>query len=74
MLGLTAVLFFYDSILTSDREAACFWTSKRSGASLLFFANRLISMTLYVMAMVGFATLPSDQVRAICLVPGLSVG
>ncbi|TFK85769.1 hypothetical protein K466DRAFT_600890 [Polyporus arcularius HHB13444] len=61
MLGLTAVLFFYDSILTSDREAACFWTAKRSGASFLFFANRLISMTLYVMAMVGFATLPSDQ-------------
>ncbi|TFK84717.1 hypothetical protein K466DRAFT_588699 [Polyporus arcularius HHB13444] len=57
-----AVLFIYDTCLTFDREVAYFWTAKRiGGPSLLFFANKWISMTIYIMALVEFATFPSDK-------------
>ncbi|RPD56902.1 hypothetical protein L226DRAFT_615314 [Lentinus tigrinus ALCF2SS1-7] len=60
--GLAAsVLFIYDSLVILDREVACFWTSRRIGPSLLFFANKWISMTVYVMTLLEFATFPSDQ-------------
>ncbi|KAI0711945.1 hypothetical protein C8T65DRAFT_739401 [Cerioporus squamosus] len=54
------ILFIYDAFVTFEREVACFW-AKRGGASLLFFANRWISMTLYIMVLVGFVTFPSDK-------------
>ncbi|TFK91434.1 hypothetical protein K466DRAFT_582813 [Polyporus arcularius HHB13444] len=58
-----AVVFIYDVLITLDREVACFWTSEQSGASLLFFSNKWISVTLYVMmTLVGSASFPSDQV------------
>ncbi|RDX40552.1 hypothetical protein OH76DRAFT_1490188 [Lentinus brumalis] len=57
-----AVVFIYDVLITLDREVACFWTSEQSGASLLFFSNKWISVTLYVMmTLVGSASFPSDQ-------------
>ncbi|TFK80323.1 hypothetical protein K466DRAFT_637748, partial [Polyporus arcularius HHB13444] len=43
------VLFIYDSLVILDREVACFWTVRRTGASPLFFANKWISMTVFVM-------------------------
>ncbi|KAI0681852.1 hypothetical protein C8T65DRAFT_598003 [Cerioporus squamosus] len=60
--SLDIVLFIYDSFITSDREVACFWTTKHpGGASLLFFANKWISMALYVMVFFSFASFPSDK-------------
>ncbi|RPD73249.1 hypothetical protein L226DRAFT_524087 [Lentinus tigrinus ALCF2SS1-7] len=57
-----AVLFIYDACVTFDREVAYFWNAKRKVASLLFFANRWISMTLYIMWFVdSFATFSSDK-------------
>ncbi|TFK82270.1 hypothetical protein K466DRAFT_590631 [Polyporus arcularius HHB13444] len=57
-----AFLFIYEALVTSDREVACFWTAnKRSGATFLFYANRGISMTLYIMDMANFAPYPSDK-------------
>lgn len=47
----------HDAIVTLDREVTCFGTAKRTGASLLFLANKLISVTLYVIACVGFTPL-----------------
>ncbi|KAI0714212.1 hypothetical protein C8T65DRAFT_726765, partial [Cerioporus squamosus] len=56
------VLFIYDSFVTFDREVACFWTAKRTGASLLFFVNKWITMILYVIGVVGIgATFLSDK-------------
>ncbi|KAI0694556.1 hypothetical protein C8T65DRAFT_584944, partial [Cerioporus squamosus] len=56
-------LFIYDAIITFDREVACFWTAKRIGASrLLFFANKWISMAVYVMLLSQFAYFSSDEV------------
>ncbi|TFK78614.1 hypothetical protein K466DRAFT_446181, partial [Polyporus arcularius HHB13444] len=60
------VLFLYDTFLTFDQEVAYFWTTKRiSGATLLFFANKWISMTVFVMSLVGFAFFHSDKVRSL---------
>ncbi|TFK91432.1 hypothetical protein K466DRAFT_452966, partial [Polyporus arcularius HHB13444] len=53
-----AVLFIYDTFVTLDREVACFWTDQRTGASLLFFANKWISMTLYILVLVEFSSFP----------------
>ncbi len=65
-LSLAVVLFIYDTLITFNGEVAYFWTAKRTGgASLLFFANRWISMTLYVSEMVGFVALPSDKVSTL---------
>ncbi|RDX49099.1 hypothetical protein OH76DRAFT_1418609 [Lentinus brumalis] len=61
-----AVLFLYDTVLTFDGEVAYFWTAKRiSGASLLFFANKWISMMVYVTGLVEFASFPSDKVHSL---------
>ncbi|RDX40349.1 hypothetical protein OH76DRAFT_1490356 [Lentinus brumalis] len=61
--GLAAsVLFMFDTFITFDREVACFWAQKRiGGGSLLFFANKWISMTVYGMSVVAFATFSSDK-------------
>ncbi|TFK92465.1 hypothetical protein K466DRAFT_228471 [Polyporus arcularius HHB13444] len=62
-----AVLFVYDTIITFDQEVAYFWTAKRiGGASLLFFANKWISLTVYVMLLVSFASFPSDKLCLVC--------
>ncbi|KAI0697854.1 hypothetical protein C8T65DRAFT_582330, partial [Cerioporus squamosus] len=44
-------LFFYDALVTFDREMACFWTAKWTGGPLLFLANKWISMLYYVVAL-----------------------
>ncbi|TFK78606.1 hypothetical protein K466DRAFT_606832 [Polyporus arcularius HHB13444] len=61
-----AVLFIYDTFLTFDREVTYFWTEKRvSGASLLFFTNKWISMTCVVMTLVEVASLTSNKVSSL---------
>ena len=40
----------------------CFWTTKWSGAPLLFFANKWISIIICVMQLVQLAPFPSDEV------------
>ncbi|RDX49065.1 hypothetical protein OH76DRAFT_1418595 [Lentinus brumalis] len=63
-LHLVVVFFIYDTLITLDREAACFWHAKRiSGASFWFFANKWIAMPYYVMLLVDFASIVSDKVR-----------
>ncbi|TFK85367.1 hypothetical protein K466DRAFT_664555 [Polyporus arcularius HHB13444] len=57
-----SVLFIYEAFVTFDQEVACFWTAKRNGAALLFFANKWFSMLYYVMsAATTFAPFPSDK-------------
>ena len=56
-------LFIYDSFIIFDREVASFWAAKRwTGASLLFLANKWISLMVYITAMILFAPFPSDEV------------
>ncbi len=55
----------YDAFITFDREVAYFWTAKRiSGAALLFFGNKWISMVYYIMVSVEYAPFPSDKVSS----------
>ncbi|TFK78947.1 hypothetical protein K466DRAFT_668283 [Polyporus arcularius HHB13444] len=56
-----AVLFIYDTLLTVDREVACFWPAKRTGTPLLFFVNKWISTTFYVMMLLSGAPFPSHK-------------
>ncbi|KAI0719766.1 hypothetical protein C8T65DRAFT_736332 [Cerioporus squamosus] len=56
------VVFIFDALITFDRDVACFWNTEWTGASLLFFANKWISITLYVMTLVDFASFRSDKV------------
>ncbi|KAI0695876.1 hypothetical protein C8T65DRAFT_664618 [Cerioporus squamosus] len=61
-----AGLFIYDTgFLTFDREVARFWNTKRTGASLLFFANKWITITYYVLLLGTFAIFPSDKSCAV---------
>ncbi len=63
--SLAIVLFIYETCLTLDREVAYLWSAKRTGASLLFFANKWLSMTVYIMMLAEFASFPSDKVRSL---------
>ncbi len=57
------VLFIYDTFVVFYREVAYFWTAKRiGGASLLFLANKWISMAVYVIQLVQFSSILSDKV------------
>ncbi|TFK83871.1 hypothetical protein K466DRAFT_602486 [Polyporus arcularius HHB13444] len=57
----TSVLFIYDAIVTFNREVACFFSTGPTGASFLFFANKGVSLTFYVMQLIGFMAYPSNQ-------------
>ncbi|RPD59057.1 hypothetical protein L226DRAFT_614175 [Lentinus tigrinus ALCF2SS1-7] len=57
----TSALFIYNTFVTFDREVKYFWTAKWTGASLLYFANKWISMAVYVLGMAALASLPSDK-------------
>ena len=43
----------------------CFQSTKRTWAMFLFLANKAISLTLYVMEVMQFASFPSDKVRSL---------
>ncbi|TFK92152.1 hypothetical protein K466DRAFT_595477 [Polyporus arcularius HHB13444] len=75
-LAAASILFIYDTVITFDREVAYFWTAKRTGASILFFANKWISMMVYVMAWLNIVPLlgPSDKAMTVLqFVPGAVV-
>ncbi|KAI0682958.1 hypothetical protein C8T65DRAFT_595699 [Cerioporus squamosus] len=64
---LATVLVIYESFVTLDREVTCFWTAKWTGAPLLFFANKWISMAFYFTTLVSFASFSSDKVSNLTL-------
>ncbi|TFK78745.1 hypothetical protein K466DRAFT_473388, partial [Polyporus arcularius HHB13444] len=56
------VLYLYDVFIMFDREVAYFWTSKPSGASLLYFANEWINIVYFITLFIEQATFSSDRV------------
>ena len=67
-LSFAVGLFIYDALITLDRELVCFWTeTKWSGAALIFFANKWISMAIFVMALVQLLPMIPNQVRVLYL-------
>ncbi len=55
------MLFMYDAIVTFDREVASFWTAKRTGTAVLYFANKWISMAVYVAVLISHGSMLSDK-------------
>ena len=66
--ALTVALVVYDSLITFDQEVNCFWSAKWTGAPLLFFANRWLTMTVYVTSLAQLASFSSDKVSRRLLV------
>ncbi len=64
-LSITLVILFHDAFITFDREVACVWKARLTGASLLFFANRWITVMLYAMSLISLASFPSDKVSSL---------
>ena len=67
--SVVVAIFLYDVILTFDHEVAYIWTAARarSGASLLFYANKWITILVSVMELTQFASFPSDKVSSFAL-------
>ncbi|RDX45129.1 hypothetical protein OH76DRAFT_1408403 [Lentinus brumalis] len=57
----SSVLYLYDVFIMFDREVAYFWTSKPSGASLLYFANEWINIVYFITLFIEQATFSSDK-------------
>ncbi|KAI0714139.1 hypothetical protein C8T65DRAFT_806409, partial [Cerioporus squamosus] len=74
LIVAATVIVICDAFITFDREVACFWTAKRTGASLLFFANRWMTLTLCIMNMVVWASFPSDQVCTSVVMAAQAIG
>ncbi len=66
LMFITPVLFIYDTFVTFDREVTCFWTGQWTGAPLLFFANKWVSIVYYAMTFAQLAHLSSDKVSELC--------
>ena len=58
------VLLLYDYTITFGREVETFWMRRFSGATLLFFANKYISLLNHLFDLSLFIPIPvSDKVR-----------
>ena len=58
-------MVFFDYFITFDQEVELFWHGKMTGATVLFLANRYLTLAYFVYSMlVEFAiqTLPSAKV------------
>ncbi|TBU45408.1 hypothetical protein BD309DRAFT_860224 [Dichomitus squalens] len=51
----TAVLYLWEWVITTGEEATHFWNGKLTGASVLFFLNRYLSMGYLLMNFLGIA-------------------
>ncbi|TBU52338.1 hypothetical protein BD310DRAFT_832390, partial [Dichomitus squalens] len=59
----SAVGFLYDAIMTTGEEIRCFWGQKITGAAILFWLNKYMSILFLVWALATFLTI-SDEVCA----------
>ncbi|TBU36907.1 hypothetical protein BD309DRAFT_838670, partial [Dichomitus squalens] len=55
-------VFFYDSIITTAEEIRCFWGRKITGAAILFWLNKYMSILCLVWTFATFLNI-SDKVR-----------
>ncbi len=58
---MSLVLLLYDTLITLDREINWFWSGRITGASILLFTNRYISLAWIVL---GFIQLMSFSDKA----------
>ena len=56
------MIFLYDWFLTIDGEMEYFWNRQVTGATILFFVNRYISLASFILTFVDYKPM-SDKVR-----------
>lgn len=59
-----AAFLIYDYVITIGQEVELFWTMQLTGASVLFFANRYITLLFNILGLAALAPFSSTQVRA----------
>ena len=61
---LYAVLLIYDYMITFGREVDAFWTRRFSGATVLFFSNKYLTLLNHLLDLsLYFPVHVSDKVR-----------
>ncbi len=43
------VVYLYDYLITFPKEATCFWKARPTGATVLFFLTRYLTMTVFLL-------------------------
>ena len=66
------VLYIYDSVITVDREVALFWSSKPNIASLLYFANKYLSLIRFSVDIAYNNVFVLSDAVCYCPNPGMS--
>ncbi|KAH9893613.1 hypothetical protein C8Q73DRAFT_697649 [Cubamyces lactineus] len=51
----TTSFLLYDFLLTFDKEIQLFWRKPLSAASMLFYLNRYLTLTVYILVAIGMA-------------------
>ena len=63
--GGILALIIYESIIITGQEARYFWSERLTGAAVLFYLNKYLTLLSFVYTMCGFVTGISDKVRRI---------
>ncbi|TBU24160.1 hypothetical protein BD311DRAFT_868333 [Dichomitus squalens] len=61
-MNAAAVLYLYNWLITIDQEVEYFWKGKVTGAAILFYLNRYISLASFVISLVDWMPM-TDKVR-----------
>ena len=52
---MLAAFLLYDYLLTLNMEVKLFWRQPLSAASILFYLNRYLTLTVYILVAIGMA-------------------
>ena len=56
-------LIIYECMIITGQEAQYFWTERITGAAVLFYLNKYLTLLSFVYTTIGFILGMSDQVR-----------
>lgn len=59
------MVFIWEYFITISEEAKYFWKRKLTGASAIFFLNRYVPLTLYVLDFAGYASMSDEVSRSL---------
>ncbi|KAI0326282.1 hypothetical protein GY45DRAFT_1329157 [Cubamyces sp. BRFM 1775] len=61
----TTSFLLYDYLLTLNMEVKLFWRQPLSAASILFYLNRYLTLTVYILVAIGMAPMVYEAVTAV---------
>ena len=68
------VFLIYDYVITFGREVDLFWTTKLTGASVLFFTNRYVTLLFNALGLVALGHFSDTKVRSLLRKDGSTEG